>query len=792
MPDPLSNRAEAIAGFGSWRWDARTDRVEWSAQLFRIFGIVPDGFDGTYAGYLAHVHPEDRARVGETVQRAFEERGGFTLEERIVRPDGTVRWLVTRGDTIMDDDGAPVGMIGVCLDVTERRAVEEQMRALIELSPEGIIVHVGGRILYANPAARTLFDAGPPDAPIGRSVLDFIAPEARDEVARELATAEQAGAVRRGLERRVPLRDGRVLDLEISAAPVVYAGEPARQLLVRDVTVRKEAERALEREKATLEALIENAPEAIVLTDVQGTVRRVNDEFTRLFGYAPDEAIGCAVDDLLAPDDRRFEAEALTRRTVQVRGSLETVRQCKDGRLLDVSVLGAPIRLAEGTVGIFGIYRDITERRLTERTLNTLLRVAKVLNSTLDLDRLLDALAREAVALTGAGGGCAGLRTETGLETRRYLREGRWTDLRGAWGPGRGLAGWLLQHRRPYITNDARSDRQIAPALRETLAVRSALSVPVLDSTGEVIAFFEVHNARDASGFVDRDVRAVAALADQASIAIQNSLAYRRLEVARDALRRETAFAGMLQEVAVAANEAQDANAAIRRCLEIVSRIGRWDLAHAFRVREGDGTLEPTGIWTDEDVRWAPFRDATREMVLGPGAGVPGRVLTGRRAGWMEDLDDAGAFIRGAALRRCGLRSALAVPVPVGEDIVAILEFYATQPRAPDADLLHVAGPLGAILGRVFERERGHLELQEARDRFASFFHSSPVATGIGNIAEGRFREVNKRFLELLGLPRDRVIGHTALDLGVWPKPEDRQEMVRRLTQGGRLDDYEI
>ncbi len=127
---------------------------------------------------------------------------------------------------------------------------------------------------------------------------------------------------------------------------------------------RKRFNEALQVEKAHLEALIESAQEAIVMTGDDGRVLRINGEFTRLFGYTAEEASGQHIDVLVAPHQKHQEAQQLTRRVAKrERISLETIRYHKNGTPVQVSILGAPVMVEGEQVGVFGIYRDITQRR---------------------------------------------------------------------------------------------------------------------------------------------------------------------------------------------------------------------------------------------------------------------------------------------------------------------------------------------------------------------------------------------------------------------------------------------
>jgi PAS domain S-box-containing protein len=125
--------AQRIAHFGSWEWDMQTGEVSWSDELFRIYGVTPDEYTPSYEGYLARVVPEDREHVADAIAAAARTGEPFSFDERVRRPDGTVRVLHSGGGVLTDDSGAPVKMIGACHDVTER---EEVRRRLTETQAE--------------------------------------------------------------------------------------------------------------------------------------------------------------------------------------------------------------------------------------------------------------------------------------------------------------------------------------------------------------------------------------------------------------------------------------------------------------------------------------------------------------------------------------------------------------------------------------------------------------------------------------------------------------------------------
>jgi diguanylate cyclase (GGDEF)-like protein/PAS domain S-box-containing protein len=117
--------AQDVAHIGSWEWDIAANKVEWSAELYRIYGLVPRQYAATFEAYLSLVHPLDRARVQGIIENACRDHRAFEFEERIVRADGSIRTLHSRGVVQVDREGVAVHMLGVCQDITGRKRAEQ-------------------------------------------------------------------------------------------------------------------------------------------------------------------------------------------------------------------------------------------------------------------------------------------------------------------------------------------------------------------------------------------------------------------------------------------------------------------------------------------------------------------------------------------------------------------------------------------------------------------------------------------------------------------------------------------
>jgi two-component system sensor histidine kinase KdpD len=183
-----------------------------------------------------------------------------------------------------------------------------------------------------------------------------------------------------------------------------------------------------------------------------------------------------------------------------------------------------------------------------ERSLTALLKIGDKLNSTFDLDGLLDALIEQLLELTDAESGCAGLRTAYGMSCSSFRQGTSTVTFTYDGARSAGWPEWVLTHKAHYSTSDAVSDELIAPEVRQRFSVKSGMSMPILDSRNEVIAFFEVYNKKSDGGFTQQDLVNSQAAAQIASLAIQNALTYRKL-VALAAFSRSLTLAGDLEQV---------------------------------------------------------------------------------------------------------------------------------------------------------------------------------------------------------------------------------------------------
>ena len=117
------------AGAGSWDWDLPTGKLVWSPELFDLFGLDPATSDASFDTWERILHPDDLATANAQIDRALKERTSLSSEYRIVQGDGQIRWISALGHGIYDSQGQPLRMLGLCIDITERKQAEAALAA---------------------------------------------------------------------------------------------------------------------------------------------------------------------------------------------------------------------------------------------------------------------------------------------------------------------------------------------------------------------------------------------------------------------------------------------------------------------------------------------------------------------------------------------------------------------------------------------------------------------------------------------------------------------------------------
>ncbi|MBX0328783.1 GAF domain-containing protein [Oscillochloris sp. ZM17-4] len=478
----ILSRAEAVAHVGSWKWDLATNRVTWSDEMFRIFGVDRATFDGDLDAIIAHaVHPDDLGRVQAANAHVLEHGEPAPLEYRLRLPSGEERVVYGDGQVIRDAEGRPTMMLGSIHDRTDLARAQaalqmddRRLNALFELSERANTLSESEIIQLALEHAVTLTSSQ-----IG--YLHFINP---DQLSIQLFTwsketlahcaavydshypIDQAGiwadCVRKGrpvmhnddtqaagwrglpaghapLSRHlsVPVLDAEgkvVLVIGVGNKERLYDESDARQVgLLADsmwkIVQRKRAESRLRLQSAALEA----AATPMVITDKDGVIEWVNSAYTRVSGYTAEEAIGTnprLIKSGNHPDSFYDQIWGTIHAGHVWHGEITT--RHKDGRLYEEEQVITPVRNEAGEITHFiTIKQDISARKQREREQQARARLSAALaaaTSRADMLGVIISLVSEILAADAAAIATA---PATGGLVAIELAGGGWHALAG-------------------------------------------------------------------------------------------------------------------------------------------------------------------------------------------------------------------------------------------------------------------------------------------------------------------------------------------------------------------------
>lgn len=140
----LYKQAQALAHVGNWSWDIKKNVIEWSDELYRIYGLEPQSKNLSYEEYIRLIHPDDKEKVQGQVQRAMENNESWEYTHKLVRMNGEVRIVYATGEVITDENGKAVIMVGTAQDVTERQSLIDRLQQSEKLFKQAqSLAHIG-------------------------------------------------------------------------------------------------------------------------------------------------------------------------------------------------------------------------------------------------------------------------------------------------------------------------------------------------------------------------------------------------------------------------------------------------------------------------------------------------------------------------------------------------------------------------------------------------------------------------------------------------------------------------
>ncbi|MEP6625458.1 MAG: SpoIIE family protein phosphatase [Acidimicrobiia bacterium] len=296
--------AFAASGMGIWHWSPASGDVRWTPELEALFGFAPGAFDGTFDGFVAVIHPDDREATHEIIERATSTESDFIMEHRIVRPDGSVRWVEGRGSPVRDATDTIIQWIGVAIDITARVEAEAHNQAAeIESRLAFAAARMGSWRWNArrqegvwSPELEALVGVEP--GSYDGTWEGFVAPILVEDhpLLIKAVLAADDGDGEFSVRYRVAHSDGSIRWVETRGRRI-EAGDWIGVTL--DVTELASAEAARRESEAILRATSDSAPVGLAFVDPDLAFVWVNDQQAEIDGIAVDAHAGRPVADVL-------------------------------------------------------------------------------------------------------------------------------------------------------------------------------------------------------------------------------------------------------------------------------------------------------------------------------------------------------------------------------------------------------------------------------------------------------------------------------------------------------------
>jgi PAS domain S-box-containing protein len=416
-------KTQQVAQIGSWEYEVDNGKISWSEELFRIMGLSPHQSEPTLEQHLQQIHPDDRPFWQDTVCKALATGESYEMDFRIIRPDGTVRYLEARGEAICEPESTDspemkqvIRLFGTAQDITERKQVEAALRRSEQRYAMAVSA---GRVgvwdwdlttddIYLDPILKAML--GFQDDEIPNRMADWanlVYEEDRPQVAaavdRYLAGETEVFEV----EHRMCHRSGHIIWMLARGHAIRNHQGKAMRLTGTDtdITERKQVELALQESQQLLRSIVDAVPAMINAKDRQSRYRVMNAYQANLYGVSTTEAVGKTAADLLGQSYGSYTA-GLDQQVLETGEALEFFEEeYEDAHGVSHAWLTTkvPLQNTRGEIdSLVTVAIDISDRKRAEAALErqlqrTLLlkQITEEIRSTLDLQEIFQTTARQ-------------------------------------------------------------------------------------------------------------------------------------------------------------------------------------------------------------------------------------------------------------------------------------------------------------------------------------------------------------------------------------------------------------
>ncbi len=378
------SRAQHIARLGNWDWNILTRQLFWSDEIYRIFGRSADEFDPTFGSFLSLVHLDDLDRVQEAVDEAMAKNRPYSIDHRIVRPDGEIRIVHEQADVTFNNSGQPVRMVGTVQDITERNKAEEALResegkfesfsenlpgvvCIYDLYPDG-----HRQLLYLGTGLERLLGKAAADK-IGNNVDEYfrlIHPEDLPELQKAADEARETGQVL-DHEYRIGIDSVNYIWVRaVNQATCRENGIVRWSGQVYNMTMQKAAEDALRESEEKYKGLVENIGIGISLISPQMEILSLNRKMQEWFpGVDPSKRPVCYESYGDPPKTKEICSYCPVAKTLRDGNVHEAVSETPAGdETKNYRIISSPINDVSGNiVAVIEMVEDVTEKLKVEK-----------------------------------------------------------------------------------------------------------------------------------------------------------------------------------------------------------------------------------------------------------------------------------------------------------------------------------------------------------------------------------------------------------------------------------------
>ena len=626
----------------------------------------------------------------------------------------------------------------------QRKLSEERYRRLTDLLPDGVAIHRGGRVIFANRAAATIIGAEDPDVLIGKSALDVIHPESRELVLERIRRGLELGEMQPAVEEVFVRLDGTLVDVEVSAVPFIDEGEPAMLVVFQDITERKRTQKEIQRRAEEMTALYESSRSLMAKTSLHDILQVITESAQRIFA-AP--GVGLYLYD---PETETLEVKLAVHSTIPLgmklglgeglAGKVALARQSMriddymhwEGRSPQYegvpvrATMEAPLIYQDELLGVLAVHEvGDSERQFTDEDERLLSLFAAQAAAAIQNARLFEEVRQRVQELEALAAVSAALRAaETRAEMPTIILDQLMSLLdavgaafaaprikgaeivieqaRGAWAhwrgrrlePGKGIFGRVIAEGKMLLSQNMASDPAIAcPDLIDK--PYSGVCIPLRVQDMVVAAIFLGREAP----FTQADLRLLTAVADIAANAL------RRAELHEDTERR-LRYMSALFAVGQVISRSIELDVVLDAILEqLTAKLN----AHAATIL----LYHPD----ENELRYGAGKGFRNESIknvrLKLGKELAGQAAVERRILHIDDLNavsldcDIGDKLAGE-----GFVAYTAAPLLAGRELVGVIEAFHRQSLQPDDEWLDFLQTLAGHAAIALENARLYEELR--------------------------------------------------------------------------------